>query len=170
MGFPDGLGSKESTCNAGDLGSIPGLGRSPGEGHSPVFLPRKSHGQRNLAGYCPWDLKVGSLFYSHTGVELDYWSIFEAKVAQSCLSLCDPTDSSPPTLLSLEFSRQEYWRIPFSRGSSKPRDQIRSPTLQADSLPTELPGKPQSSFASSGKNEQDTTLFSPHIPTTFPIP
>jgi len=30
-GFPDGLDSKESACNAGDLGSIPGLGRSPGE-------------------------------------------------------------------------------------------------------------------------------------------
>ena len=33
MGFPDGSDSKESTCNAGDLGLIPGLGRSPGEGH-----------------------------------------------------------------------------------------------------------------------------------------
>ena len=32
LGFPCGLAGKESTCNAGDLGSIPGLGRSPGEG------------------------------------------------------------------------------------------------------------------------------------------
>ena len=31
-GFPCGSASKESTCNAEDLGSIPGLGRSPGEG------------------------------------------------------------------------------------------------------------------------------------------
>ena len=31
MGFPCGSASKESTCNAGDLGLIPGLGRSPGE-------------------------------------------------------------------------------------------------------------------------------------------
>ena len=30
--FPCGLAGKESACNAGDLGSIPGLGRSPGEG------------------------------------------------------------------------------------------------------------------------------------------
>ena len=29
--FPDGSNSKESACNAGDPGSIPGLGRSPGE-------------------------------------------------------------------------------------------------------------------------------------------
>ena len=32
-GFPGGSAGKESTCNAGDLGSIPGLGRSPGEGN-----------------------------------------------------------------------------------------------------------------------------------------
>ena len=33
MGFPAGSDGKESTCNAGDLGSIPGSGRSPGEGN-----------------------------------------------------------------------------------------------------------------------------------------
>ena len=32
MGFPDGSDSKESACNAGDPDSIPGSGRSPGEG------------------------------------------------------------------------------------------------------------------------------------------
>ena len=33
MGFPGGSAGKESACNARDLGSIPGLGRSPGEGN-----------------------------------------------------------------------------------------------------------------------------------------
>ena len=33
MGFPGGSEVKVSACNAGDLGSIPGLGRSPGEGN-----------------------------------------------------------------------------------------------------------------------------------------
>ena len=33
LGFPGGLVGKESTCNAGDLDLIPGLGRSPGEGN-----------------------------------------------------------------------------------------------------------------------------------------
>ena len=33
MGFPGGSDGKVSACNAGDLGSIPGLGRSPGEGN-----------------------------------------------------------------------------------------------------------------------------------------
>ena len=33
MGFPGGSDGKESTCNAGELSSIPGLGGSPGGGH-----------------------------------------------------------------------------------------------------------------------------------------
>ena len=33
LGFPSGSDGKESAYNAGDLGSIPGLGRSPGEGN-----------------------------------------------------------------------------------------------------------------------------------------
>ena len=42
MGFPGSSAGKEATCNAGDLDSIPGSGRSPGEGigwlPTPVFL------------------------------------------------------------------------------------------------------------------------------------
>ena len=37
LGFPDGSDSKESVCNVGDLGSIPGLERSPGEGNGNPF-------------------------------------------------------------------------------------------------------------------------------------
>ena len=46
---------KDSASNAGDLGSIPGSGISPGEGngYTPVFLPGECHGQRSLAGYSP---------------------------------------------------------------------------------------------------------------------
>ena len=33
LGFPGGSADKESTCNAGDLGSVPQFGRSPGEGN-----------------------------------------------------------------------------------------------------------------------------------------
>ena len=53
LGFPGGW-DKESTCNAGDLGSIPGLGRSPGGGHGNPFqysCLENSHGQRNLTDY-----------------------------------------------------------------------------------------------------------------------
>ena len=47
---------KESACKAGDLASIPGLGRSPGGGHSnPLQYSclENPHGQRSLAGYSP---------------------------------------------------------------------------------------------------------------------
>ena len=58
-GFPYGSDGKEPTCNAGDLGSIPGLRRSPREEWlpSPVFLPGESNGQRSLVGYSPWGHK-----------------------------------------------------------------------------------------------------------------
>ena len=51
MGSPGGSNDKESTGYAGDLGSIPGLGRFPGEANSyplQVFLPGEFHGQRRL--------------------------------------------------------------------------------------------------------------------------
>ena len=46
--------------HVGDAGSIPRLGRSPGEGNDnplQLFLPRKSCRQRSLAGYSPWGYK-----------------------------------------------------------------------------------------------------------------
>ena len=55
-GFSGGSDGKESACNVGDMSSIPGLGRSPGEGEwltTPVFLPGEFQGQRSLAGYSP---------------------------------------------------------------------------------------------------------------------
>ena len=60
LGFPGGSDSEESTCNVGDLGSIPGLGRSPGGGHdNPLQCTclENPHGQRSLAGYSPWGCK-----------------------------------------------------------------------------------------------------------------
>ena len=64
MGFPGGSDSKESTCNVGDLGSIPGLGRSPGGGHGNPFqysCLENSHGWRSLVGYIPWGLKESDM-------------------------------------------------------------------------------------------------------------
>ena len=61
MGFPGGSDSKESSCNAGDLGLILRLGRSPGRGHgNPLQYSclENLHGQRSLVGYSPWGHKV----------------------------------------------------------------------------------------------------------------
>ena len=56
MGFSGGSDSKESDCNVRDLGLIPGLGRSLGEGNgNPLQYSclENPHGQRSLAGYNP---------------------------------------------------------------------------------------------------------------------
>ena len=63
-GFPDGSDGKESACNAGDLGSIPGSGRSPGEGNgNPLQYSclENFDGQRSLAGYGPWACKESDM-------------------------------------------------------------------------------------------------------------
>ena len=57
MGFPNGSDDKEAICNVGDLGSVPGLGRSPGGGHGNTLqysCLENPHRQRSLAGYSPW--------------------------------------------------------------------------------------------------------------------
>ena len=64
MGFPGGSGGKESACNAGDLGLIPGLGRSPGGGHGSLIqysCLENLHGQRSLVGYSQWGHKESDM-------------------------------------------------------------------------------------------------------------
>ena len=70
----------------------------------------------------------------------------ESEVAQSCPAVCDPMDcipcGAPP---SMGFSRQEYWiGLPFPSPGNLPNSGIkpRSPALQAETLPSELPRKP----------------------------
>ena len=60
MIFPSGSDGKEPACNSGDLGSIPGLGRSPGGGHgNPLQYSCLENPieQRSLVGYSPWGHK-----------------------------------------------------------------------------------------------------------------
>ena len=86
MGFPCGSAGKESACHVGDLGSIPGLGRSPGEGNgypTPVFWPGECHGL-----YIPWGHKESVIYICIF--------FFFAKSLQSCPTLYDPIDGSPP--------------------------------------------------------------------------
>ena len=56
-GFPGDSAGKESACNVGNLGLIPGLGRYPWRRDwlpTPVFFPGEFHGQRSPEGYSPW--------------------------------------------------------------------------------------------------------------------
>ena len=54
LGFPYGSVGKESACNVGDLASIPGLGRSPGEEKG---YPLQYCGLENSKDYSPWGHK-----------------------------------------------------------------------------------------------------------------
>ena len=64
----------------------------------------------------------------------------EVKVAQSCLTLCDPMDYAVHGILQARIL--EWVAFPFSRGSSNPGIEPGSPALQADSLLSEPPRKP----------------------------
>ena len=60
MGFPGGSAVKNQPANAGDVGLIPGLGRSPGGGHgNPLQYSclGNPHGQRSLVGCSLWSLR-----------------------------------------------------------------------------------------------------------------
>ena len=93
--MPVSLGSdgKESACNVGDLGSIPGLGRSPGGGHSNPLqysCPENPHGQRSLSGLSPRGRResVSESAAQHVALsQRDIWKV--------------PMDVFPATLLPL---------------------------------------------------------------------
>ena len=112
---------KNPPANAGGEGSIfSGLERSPGEGTGnplQLFLPRKSHGQRSLVGYSVWGHKrvvhdlgtrqqqqvIKSLCCSSENfynIVNRLWkkasSRVKMPVAQSCPTLCDSMNCSPP--------------------------------------------------------------------------
>ena len=73
---------KASACNTGDLGSIPGSGRSPWRRKwqpTPVFLPGESHGQRSLVGYSPRGCKE-----SDTTEWLHFTILFKKTLIGSC--------------------------------------------------------------------------------------
>ena len=57
LGFPDGSGGKEAACQTGDLGSIPGSGKSPGEENG--YPVQYFHGI--LAWKIPWTEEPGRL-------------------------------------------------------------------------------------------------------------
>ena len=76
MGFPGCSDSKESSCNTGDLGSIPGSGRSLGEGNG---KPLQYSSLEN-------PMEAGGL-QSMESQESDTWEIPEDPVVESALSL-----------------------------------------------------------------------------------
>ena len=74
--------SKESPANVGDVGLIPGLGRSPGEKKWQLtleFLPGKPHGERTLAHYSPGVISfwcIAETIYMVSGVYIYIYIFF----------------------------------------------------------------------------------------------
>ena len=86
-----------------------------------------------------------------------------SEVVQSCPTLCGLVDCSLPGS-SKGFSRQEYWTgLPFPSPGDLPDPGIKpgSPTLQANSLPSELPGKPMFQESSSQTTVLGNACISP---------
>ena len=70
----------------------------------------------------------------------------KVKVAQSCPTLCNSMDCSPPGSSVhgiLQAGIMEWVAIPFSKNLPNPGNKPRSPVLQVDSLSSEPPGKPK---------------------------
>ena len=84
LGFRGGSDGKESACNAGDLGLIPGEGRSPGEGHG------------NLLQYSCLGNPTDRGAWRATATGQDRPLLSENCYTQSSLTLCDPMDCSLP--------------------------------------------------------------------------
>ena len=71
-----------------------------------------------------------------------------SKVVQSCPTLCDPMDCSPPGSFPMGFSKQEYWSgLPFPSPGDLPDSGIElgPPAFQADALASE-PDSPKDIF------------------------
>ena len=100
-----------------------------------------------------------------------------AESLQSCLTLYDPTDCSRQAPLSTDCPRPEHWSgLPFPSPGDLPHSGVKpgSPTLRANSLPSEPPGKPYPHPNWFCKSSSDSTwvwspgLVSPHFKAPFP--
>ena len=79
-------------------------------------------------------------------VMISYLCMCTQSVAQSCLTLCEPMDcsSSGSSVHGIRQTRMlEWFAMPSSRGTSPTQGSNPVSCLQADSLPSELPGKPK---------------------------
>ena len=100
VGFPGGSDGKESSCNVGDLGSIPGLGRFLGGGHGKPLqysCLENPHERRSLAGYSPWGRSESDTTEHSTGQGMHQYFIGTQKSERRYPYLL--------TMLPLEFKR-----------------------------------------------------------------
>ena len=123
LGFPGGSDRKESACSVGDVGSIPGSGRSPEEGNG--YLLQYSGLENSM------DCRVHWVAKSRTQLSDSHFHFSQCLMLSVydcvCVSRSVMSDSLP---------------FPSPGDLTDPGIEPTSPTLQADSLPSEPPGKP----------------------------
>jgi len=119
---PGGSDSRESSWNERNLDLIHGLGRSPGEGNgNPGQYSCLENPTGRGAGYNTWSCKESDMTERLT----QSYACMSAKSLQSCPNLCDPVDYCLPGSIVhgiLQARILEWVAMPFSRGSSHPRD------------------------------------------------
>ena len=123
LGFPGGSVSKKLARNAGDLGSIPGLGRSPGGGHGHPLQYSclgNPHGQRGLVGCSPWGHKESDATKHSTAKHKNCIHGFVGSSAVTNLSsvwemqVQSLGQKDPPEEKMVTYSSILAWRIPWT--------------------------------------------------------
>ena len=98
-----------------------------------------------MEGCGPGNQQVAARYISkHPTTHRTISYVKESEVTQSCLTLCNPWTVAYQAPPSKEFSKHQYWSglpFPSPKGLPNPGIKPRSPTLQADALPSEPPGK-----------------------------
>ena len=170
LDFPWGSAGKESACNAGDLGSIPGMERSPGGGKG---YQLQFSGLENSMGYSAWGCKEsdtteqlsrhftssvhifmflsqvtvipGVLRQSLTTLNPLLLESSCCSVTKSCLTLCNPMDCSSTGSSVQGISQVRTWNgLPFPSPGNLPEPGMEpmSSALVGGFFTAELPGKP----------------------------
>ena len=122
MGFPGGSEVKASVCNVGDLDSIPGSGRFPGEGNG---NPLQYSCPENPMDGGAWWATVHGVTKSRTRLSnFTFTFIFKIRLSQIIHLESESSSALSDSLWPILQARiLESVAFPFSRGSSQPRDQ-----------------------------------------------
>ena len=108
MGFPGGSAGKESVRNAEDVCSIPGSGRSPGEGNSYPFLYSGLENSMDcrVQRVAKSRTQLSDFFFFFSRTQSFTGSVYILSRVQLFATLWSVAGQAP---LSMRFSRQEYW-------------------------------------------------------------